>query len=176
MRLFTAIALPDTVSACLLGLQHDLPGARWRGRDTMHLTLCFFGEVQLVRSDELRAELGRIDAPGLSLTLAQGGVFGGRKPRALWVAVENNPTLTELAGACARAARKVGLTPPHKRYLPHVTLAYCRGTRDVHAARFLERLSGFSIPPFRVDHFNLYRSELGAHPARHTIEAQYPMR
>ena len=175
MRLFAAVPIPEPVKDSFLDLQHGVRGARWRQRENVHITLCFFGEVDAAQADELMAGLGDIHAPTLILQPARGGVFGQRKPRTLWAGLEPNPELDKLAGACIRVAREVGLAAPGKRYVPHITLAYCRGTRDVDAAQFLQRMSGWAVPPFPVDHFNLYRSELGRHPARHTVEAQYPL-
>ena len=45
IRLFVALALPDTVTGSLLLLERGVPGARWATREQLHLTLRFIGEV-----------------------------------------------------------------------------------------------------------------------------------
>ncbi len=174
MRLFAALPVPDEIAEPLLGLQHGVPGARWRPRENFHITLCFFGDVSdPAIAKELDEELSRINAPALHLELGEIGVFGGREPRALWIGFAQNPALEELADACKQAAQRLGIKIGRKSYLPHITLAYCRGTLDVDAARFMERTAGFIAPEFEVDSFALYRSHLGTDPARYVPQAHY---
>ena len=45
IRLFAALALPDEIAAGLARRQDGVPGARWRPREALHVTLRFFGEV-----------------------------------------------------------------------------------------------------------------------------------
>jgi len=176
MRLFAALPIADTIAQTLRGVQHGVPGARWRPMENFHITLCFYGEIAdpLIIA-ELEDELSRIKAPALCLRLSQGGVFGGKEPRALWMGIADNPALEALAEDTRRAAQRLGLKMEHKRYIPHITLAYCRGTTDVDAARYLERLSGLGTPDFAINHFALYRSHLGTDPARYTPQVQYPL-
>ncbi len=176
MRLFAALPIADPIAQILRGVQHGVPGARWRPVENFHITLCFYGEVAdpLIIA-ELEDELSRISAPALCLQLGQGGVFGNREPRALWMGIADNPALGALAEDTRRAAQRLGLKMEHKRYIPHITLAYCRGTTDTDAARYLERLSGLRAPDFEVNHFALYRSHLGTDPARYTQQVQYPL-
>ena len=59
IRLFTALSIPDDVADTLERRQSGLPGAKWRTRDQLHLTLAFYGEVEERRADDLAAELNR---------------------------------------------------------------------------------------------------------------------
>ena len=43
IRLFTALSIPDDVADTLERRQSGLPGAKWRARDQLHLTLAFYG-------------------------------------------------------------------------------------------------------------------------------------
>ncbi len=174
MRLFAALPIPDEIAQPLLGIQHGVPGARWRPRENFHITLCFFGEiVDPVMARELDEELARITAPPLCLTLGAAGIFGGREPRALWIGFKPNPALESLATACKHAAQRLGIKIERKTYIPHITLAYCRGTLNVDAARFMEQMNGFAAPDFEADSFALYRSHLGTDPASYVPQAKY---
>ena len=64
IRLFTALSVPDDVADTLERRQSGLPGAKWRTRDQLHLTLAFYGEVEERRADDLAAELNRAAAGG----------------------------------------------------------------------------------------------------------------
>ncbi len=177
MRLFCALPIPDPIAQSLLGVQHGVPGALWRPGENFHITLCFYGEVAnagLV--SELQCELASIKAPALSLKSGPPGVFGGKEPRALWIGIEDDAALNDLAKRCKMAALRLGLKVERKHYTPHITLAYCRGTQDRDVARYMEKLAGFTTPAFSIDHFSLYRSQLGNGAARYTVLEDYPLR
>ena len=95
-RLFVAISLPEVVADGLTQLQSGLRGARWIPEDNFHLTLAFIGETDRHGLNEIASALGAIDAPAFDLRLKECDFFGDRKPRALWVGVENNLALSRL--------------------------------------------------------------------------------
>ena len=76
MRLFVALAIPDSVAQGLLLLQGGVPGARWQAREQLHLTLRFIGEVDGSNARALDDALAAIDAPALDLQLHGAGQFG----------------------------------------------------------------------------------------------------
>ena len=45
IRLFTALSIPEDVAETLARRQSGLPGANWRSRDQLHLTLAFYGDL-----------------------------------------------------------------------------------------------------------------------------------
>ena len=57
IRLFTALSMPDDVADVLERRQSGLPGAKWRSRDQLHLTLAFYGEIEARRAAARAAEL-----------------------------------------------------------------------------------------------------------------------
>jgi 2'-5' RNA ligase len=176
MRLFSALPIPDNAAQSLLGLQHGVPGAHWRPRENLHITLCFYGEVKdPMAIKALDEELASINVRALHIEMGEGGMFGGKTPRALWMGIANNPALMALAEACKGAAQRAGIAVERRSYTPHITLAYCRGTTDAQAAHYLERISGFRAPAFEADHFTLYRSKLGTDPARYIPKAHYAL-
>lgn len=179
LRLFAALDLPDEVAARLLALMKGVPGAKWRGRENLHLTLRFFGEVAEPVADDLDAELSSIAesrAP-FDLQLKGAGSFGGADPRALWVGAAEAPELTKLAVDCERAARRVGLKPEPRKFAAHVTLAYLSGAALDRVQAFEARLGLFETAPFRVERFALYSSfTRNSAPSLYRLEAEYELR
>jgi 2'-5' RNA ligase len=175
LRLFAAIPIPDAIGARLAPLQRDVAGASWRPTENFHLTLRFFGEINEALARDLDDEMGHILAAPFEMRLKGGGSFGGREPTAIWTGVEAPPVLVRLAAACEKAARRVGLPVEAKRFAPHVTLAYCRGTTDRDAALFIERLGDFRTEAFWVDHFAMYSSWSTKGASRYIEEAVYPL-
>ncbi|WP_417481193.1 RNA 2',3'-cyclic phosphodiesterase [Maricaulis sp.] len=159
-RLFAAIGLPDAACEPLLALQSGLPGASWRPRENLHLTLRFFGDVDERQAEDLSFELARVTAPAFDLTLKGAGWFGRLEPHALWIGVDENPALLALQGKCERAARRAGLAPEQRNFLPHVTLAYLDKTPVDKLAGFTQGLGTFRSEPIRVTGFSLYASWL----------------
>lgn len=175
LRLFAALDIPDETAARLKSLQKGVLGAAWRPREALHLTLRFFGEIDERQAEELDHELGRIASQSFDVTLKGAGWFGKERPTALWIGVAENPALKTLAEACERAARRAGLPPEPRGFVPHVTLAYCKGTGPEDAARFAQRLALFEAEPFLADRFFMKSSWPGKKVSDYVAEAEYPM-
>jgi len=178
IRIFAALDIPDDVAARLTALMKGVPGAKWRPRENLHLTLRFFGEVAEPIADEIDSELSQVgDATApFDLTLKGAGSFGGADPHALWVGAAENQALTKLATACERAARRAGLKPESQKFKPHVTLAYLRGAPLDRVLGFERRLGLFEAPSFRVERFGLYSSiTRKSAPSLYRLEAEYPL-
>lgn len=178
LRLFAALDLPDDIADRLMALMKGVPGAKWRPRENLHLTLRFFGEVQEPVADDIDAALGEIaDANGaFELQLKGAGAFGGADPHALWIGAAPSPKLTKLAADCERVARRAGLKlEPHK-FTPHVTVAYLSHAPLDRVHAFESRLGLFETVPFRVERFGLYSSVTRRNaPSLYRIEAEYPL-
>jgi 2'-5' RNA ligase len=178
LRLFAAIALPDEVAQRLLALMKGVPGAKWRPRENLHLTLRFFGELTEPVAEDLDTaieEAVRGHAP-FELQLKSAGSFGGADPHALWIGAAENEALKSLAAACEKAARRVKLKPEPHKFTPHVTIAYLSGALLDRVQAFESRLGLFEAPPFLVESFGLYSSiTRKSAPSLYRLEAEYPL-
>jgi len=175
LRLFAALPIPEETADRLASLEYEVPGAYWRTPEQYHLTLRFFGEIDEALARDLDAELGLIIQAPFEMRLAGVGSFGGREPTALWAGVEAPPDLARLAAQCEKAARRTCLPPETRKYRPHVTLAYCRGTSDHDAARFQQDAGDFRTNSFWVDHFVMYSSWSTKAGSSYREEAVYPL-
>ena len=179
LRVFAAIATPDEIAERLTALMRGVPGAKWRPRENLHLTLRFFGEVTEPIVDEIDSELAQIadaHAP-FELQLKGAGKFGGADPHALYVGAGESAPLARLAAACERAARRVGLKADSQKFTPHVTMAYLSNADLTRVHAFETRLGLFQTPPFRVESFGLYSSwTKKSAPSLYRLEAEYFLR
>lgn len=179
LRLFAALAIPDDIAAHLLALMKGVPGANWRTRENLHLTLRFFGDVPEPVADDIDAELSAAaeTCASFDLKLKGAGAFGGADPHALWIGVENSPQLARLAAQCERAARRAGLKPEPRKFTPHVTVAYLNGAPLDRVQAFEARLGLFESAAFRIESFGLYASfTRKAAPSLYRLEADYLLR
>ncbi len=177
LRLFAALALPDDVADGLMALMKGVPGAKWRPRDNLHLTLRFFGEVSEPVADELDAALDEI-ASGFApfeLKLKAAGAFGKDDPHTLWAGVGESAALKKLAADCERAARRVGLKAETRKFSPHVTLAYAGAAELAQVQSFVQRHGLFASPAFSIGSVGLYSSWVRkSAPSLYRLEAEYP--
>ena len=179
IRLFAALAIPDDIAARLLTLQRGVPGAKWRPRENLHLTLRFFGEIAEPVANDLDEELAHIadsTAPFV-LQLKSAGAFGKADPHTLWIGAGESAGLGKLAADCDRAARRVGLAPEPRKFTPHVTLAYLNNAELGRVQNFETRLGLFESRPFDVESFGLYSSwTRKSAPSLYRLEAEYFLR
>ena len=177
IRLFAALAVPADLAEGLARRQNGLSGARWRPVDSLHVTLCFIGEVAETLAADIDAELSRIDGPTVALTLEGAGAFGeGTDVRAVWAGVAENAELRVLAGRCERAARRAGASLQRRAYRPHVTLAYLRRPEPRDVAAWIGANNLLRSPPFSPPGFGLYSSWGSSEGSRYVLERFYPLR
>lgn len=174
-RLFAALSLPEVVADSLTQLQSGLAGARWRPEENLHLTLQFIGDVDRHGLFECASALSALNAPGFDLRLSGCGFFGDRKPRALWVGAENAPGLAHLQAKVATALARAGHGGEKRKFIPHVTIAYLNGASRQAVAEYCAMHNLYSIGPFPVAEFHLYRSHLGGEASHYEILETYPL-
>lgn len=178
-RLFAALPLPEDICDMLKGMQKGLDGAKWRHKENLHITLCFYGDLSANTAQDLDAELANIDSPPLTLRLSTVGQFGGNEPHTLWAGIASDKNLIGLAKKCRSPMQELGIKKDKHAYIPHVTLAYLNHLPPQSApqlvAEYLQRHAMFETPEFTIDRFALYSSSPGKHQSRYTEEASYPL-
>lgn len=173
-RLFAALPVPDTVADRLLPLRSDLFGARWRQREHFHVTLQFFGTVDIEIAEEIASALERVQAPAMELQVEGVGWFGRKEPHLVYARIAENPVLAQLASHCQRVANRLGLKTDAKPFRPHITLAYCNQTPLTDVMAWSEAFQPLRTVPFTADTFHLYESFTGARrQSRYQIQASY---
>jgi 2'-5' RNA ligase len=173
IRLFVALALPDSVAERLKLLQFGVPGARWMEREQLHLTLRFIGEVDGRDAAAIDDALSLIKSPRFSLALKGVGEFGGKTPRALWAGVREEGDVAHLQRKIENALQRVGVAPEERKFKPHVTLARLRATRTGHVMDYLADHALFASEPFDVNTFILYSSKPTPNGSLYRAEKAY---
>ena len=178
LRVFAALPIDDQLADQVETVMNQVPGAKWRPRGNLHITLAFYGELNEAVIADLDTELGRIAQSGFALRLKGTGHFGSNPPTSLWLGVEDDPGLRQLAKACRRAGLNSGVEMERRAFHPHLTVAYLPGSVElVRVQRFEQRHSLFVSDPFWVDRFHLYasRPRKPGVPNLYTREAEYPL-
>ena len=174
-RLFVALELPEVVADALTVLQSGIEGARWVRPENFHLTLAFIGETDRHGFSAALDALSTIEAPAFDMRLSGAGMFGDKKPHALWMGVAASLELVHLQAKVETALRRANFNLEKRKFKPHVTLAYLKNTSQDGAALYTAQHGLFSCGPFPVEAFHLYSSQLGNDGAHYAIEASYAL-
>jgi RNA 2',3'-cyclic 3'-phosphodiesterase len=175
-RLFTGIEVPDPVALMLSLKRGGLHGARWIDPENYHITLRFIGDVDHAVANEVTDALDRLaNSEAFNIRLSHLGAFGGDKPRALFVGVDNNPAMQRLQAAQERVLQRLGLEPESRKFTPHVTLARLRGTSAEDIARFMAFAGRFEPLEFPVGRFVLFSSRDSVGGGPYLVEQAYPL-
>lgn len=176
-RLFAgvAVAVTEELRRALADLQRELQAERirWTRPEKMHLTVEFFGFVELARIPKLAGALAQAAAtPPFPLRLGGPGTFGNpRHPRVLWLGVES-AGLVELHAATAAALRAAGWTPEARPFAPHLTLGRLERLRDPQGFReAVARWRANGVQEQTVRELILYESVAG----RYEPLARWPL-
>jgi 2'-5' RNA ligase len=172
-RLFVAADLPPEALTAVAEWQEAevRPHAELRVVHTLHLTLCFLGNVPQARSDDIAATLRAVELPPLPAAFGD-LVFLPERGRKHVVALHlDDPSgaIVAVQGELSRrlAALKV-YRPERRAYLPHVTVARYR--RPGHELP----LQNVNFPGFGLPQVTLYDSVLARSGAVHTPLASFP--
>jgi 2'-5' RNA ligase len=191
MRIFTGIQLAAEVKDTILRELQPFRGAaapmRWTGRDNIHLTLKFIGEVD----DELAAKAGEalaaacIPAAPFRLRLMGFGKFPAADGLdVLWAGVEASPALDSLFAGVEAALRPLGIEPDTRPFHPHVTLGRNKApSMRGGTARFdfgtlfslLAEKGGLFLGESPVDSFQLFSSRLAPAGPVYAILKEIPL-
>lgn len=175
MRLFVALLPPenvlDEIEAAFGPYRDHWPGLRWTRRETWHVTLAFYGEVDDRTAARLFARLERAAARHDRRELAFNGAGAFPRPaaaRTLWTGVDAD--LRRLADACLAAGRREGVdTDGGRRFHAHLTVARARGPVDLRP--LVAELAGYAGTPWPAAEIHLVRSRLGARVRYETLES-----
>lgn len=175
LRLFVGIDLPPELKLRLSLLYSRIPEARWVDPGNLHLTLRFIGEISEAVAADVDETLLCLRARRFSLQLAGTGVFGGDRPRQLWVGVERHPELLALRDKIDQALVRIGLPPEPRKFAPHVTLARLHNPPAEMLAEFLASHAGFRVEPLPVEAFSLIASYPTKAGSVYEDQADYPL-
>lgn len=132
--------------------------------ENLHLTLKFLGDVEegIVPSLMEAVERAAEGVPPATLTLRGTGAFPNlRRPRVVWVGVEDGESLVTVARRLEEGLEPMGFARERRRFSPHLTVARVKGGRGREAVvRVAQEYEEEGFGEQRVDAIRLKRSEL----------------
>lgn len=182
-RVFCAVELPDEVrkrleehSARLRKLVPDA-NASWTRVENIHLTLKFFGNVEVDRIPVISSAAERVvkEFPRFEIEVGNTGVFPKpSRAQVLWIGV-NDPSgrLAALQKRLEDECAAVGFDKEDRAYRPHLTIARLRNPQGARPLADAHLQTQFNPSRLTVNELILFRSELSSKGSRYTAISKH---
>lgn len=136
IRTFVAVDLEAPVLHALAELQRELAShsadVRWARPQGLHVTLKFLGPVEPGRLERVHLAVagcvGDLDAVAVSVR-GLGAFPSLRRPRVVWVGLDDGGRLAALAARVEAALEPIGFAREGRSFTPHVTLGRVNSAR-----------------------------------------------
>ncbi len=185
-RVFCAVELPDVVRARLedhiLRLRKEVPdaAASWSRVESIHLTLKFFGNVEVKRIEKISAAAERVTKQFSTFQIGVGetGVFPRpSRPQVLWIGVSDpSGQLSALQEKFENECAAEGFEKEERAYRPHLTIARLRKPEG--ARQLTDAHLKLQFNPIQIDlkEIVIFRSELSPKGSKYTPISTHQIR
>jgi RNA 2',3'-cyclic 3'-phosphodiesterase len=178
-RVFCAVELPEVVQARLEDhvrrLRKEVPdaAASWSRVENIHLTLKFFGNVEVERIAHITEAAERAVKQFSTFQIGVGGtgVFPrASRPQVLWIGVSDPAgQLTALQEKLENECAAEGFPKEDRAYKPHLTIARLRkldGARHLAGAHLQMKFEPIDV---ELKELVLFHSELSPRGSQYTV-------
>ncbi len=169
IRSFLSIELPKLILSKIEGVQGDLRSThadvRWVSPEKIHLTLKFFGNIEVSRIDVIFKSIEepvRNTLP-FSVRVKGAGAFPSLKnPRVIWMGLADGiEMLISLQKEIEARLEKIGFEPEDRPFQPHLTLGRMKSSRGKEdLVRKMENHTEEEFGAFQVERVALFKSDL----------------
>jgi 2'-5' RNA ligase len=184
-RVFCAIELPEDVRSRLqehiARLRKEFPdaAASWSRVENIHLTLKFFGNVEVNRIPKISVAATKAvkHFPKFEIDVGKTGVFP-RPSRAqvLWIGVnDRSGKLSALHEKIDKECASEGFPKDERAYRPHLTIARIRkpeNARQLADAHLNTNFRSIAVP---LKELIVFRSELSSKGSNYTAISHHPL-
>lgn len=184
MRTFLAIDLPEPIRRrtvkLISSLQHAGVRLRWSSPETLHLTLCFLGDIEDRRIPDACNAIKRVAESAEPYEIEMTGVGAFPKldrARVLWAGVRDGAdALITMQREMRMALEDEAFTLDRGKYHPHVTLGRApQGRVDSTLKLLIEPFLESELGRFPVTQLTLFNSHLDRGGPIHTVLGQFPL-
>jgi RNA 2',3'-cyclic 3'-phosphodiesterase len=167
-RLFVAVkiepkeSMAEVYDRLKTGLHHEK--IKWVNPHNIHLTLKFFGETPMEKTDDICNVLDKVaerHSP-FELHLKGAGIFGSSyDPRVIWFGIPNSREIENLANDVLDASDEIGFARDRQNFRPHVTVGRIKFINDKgFFQQTINKFKSIELQTVQVDSFYLIESKL----------------
>lgn len=158
VRLFTALTVPDALRNKVVALPKvKLDFQRITNPQDLHITLRFLGEVEENILPDIEDVLEGMRKPTpFGVEVSGLGTFEKKRQCVLYAAVQSVKKLALLSDDITQKMEPLGLTFEKRAYMPHVTVARLRSTKNVE--NYAKRYGKDIHASWQAKEFHLMRS------------------
>ncbi len=166
IRSFISLEIPDAALTTILKIRGEKVGkledVRWEGKEKLHLTLKFLGDINTEMIGSYSQILEKItnSYESMNLSFSEFGIFKRRNEfKILWIGLKENPKLIQLVHEIESSFTEFGFEKENRKFKSHITLLRFRGQED---SEKIVSLPEVKLPEieFKADKVTLYESKL----------------
>lgn len=184
-RIFCAVELPSDVRMRLQEhvrkLRAEIPdgAASWTRVENIHLTLKFFGDVNVDRISKISTAASHATEEFAAFKLSVGGTGVFPKPnraQVLWIGV-NDPSgkLLALQKGLEKEFASIGFEKEDRAFRPHLTIARIRRPEGARQLADAHLKTEFNPQEIKVSELIVFRSELSSKGSKYTAISNHPL-
>lgn len=182
LRCFIAIEIPETIKKSIADITNSLKKSgsdvKWVSDENIHITLQFLGETEESLIPDIKRALNKILAPysPFYIKIADVGCFpSARRPRVIWVGMEESQSMINLYNDISSEMVKFGYQKEERGFTPHLTIGRVKSNRNMgELLRKLDELTVTDFPDFEVHNVTIMKSELKPSGAKYYGLAEIP--
>lgn len=175
--MFVAALLPEQIKKLIgeyLGALKPLcDGVKWEGREKLHVTLKFLGDIDELQAGRVNSAVGKLvpDFSPFEMTIANLGGFPNlRNPRVLYIGLTENEGLRALHERIEQELGSLGFENERRRFIPHITVG-----RVKNRVRFKKPLPMPESAGFKIGKIGIVMSELRKEGSVYTPLGLFPL-
>jgi len=167
-RIFAAVKFKpeDELLDVLSDFKESLCGEKikWVEESNFHITLKFFGDVELDKIEDIVEALNKLSLgySSFNMKLQGAGFFGkATNPKVIWIGIEDTSHLKSIYEQIEKTTLDLGYPNETREFSPHLTLGRVKYMNN--AIRLHELAKKYKNVHFQtsvIDHFILYESIL----------------
>lgn len=166
IRLFVALIFKEELLNEIVDFRESIyPNnnkAKWEGKDKLHLTLKFLGDVAEENIHEINKILESIlkNHDEIVINISKFGIIKKLStPKILWMGIQQNTSIVNLFNDINDGLSYIGFEKERRRFRPHITLIRLKGNEDISKLEVLKNTT-ININSSLADEVALIKSDL----------------
>lgn len=178
-RLFIALDIPENILDNLIeqrdGIYDSADELKWEGKDKLHITIQFLGDVGENITDLLIKQFDEIKFDAISTKFDKFQLF--KKDgilKIMFAGIEENNSIMEFQQLIKNECQLLGFDSVNKKYHPHLTLLRIKGNEDISK---LVKFNNHKIngEEFNITRFSIVKSELKPNGSEYSIVKSFKL-